>query len=286
MSLRIENVHVSYGSGPRGRKVLCGLTAEFLPGVVTAVVGPNGAGKSTLLRVALGLLTPQSGTVRLGPIPVSAIPARQRARSLVYVPQRSEVAFAFTARELVAMGRYAAGEGPSEHAHRAVTRVLALMELADRAGDRVGELSAGQQQRVTFARALLQIEVALEAAASSHPAPNDASALPRHPILLADEPISAMDPRHALQTLGLLRELAASGVAVGVILHDLTLAARVADRALLLGAGGALAAHGPAADVLTPAILGPVFGMPLERITTPGGSVLIGPAAGLPAPAP
>lgn len=272
MSLRIEDVHVSYGSGPGSRRVLAGLSASFERGVVTVIVGPNGSGKSTLVRTALGLLTPRQGRVELDGVNVASIRGHDRARRLVYVPQRSDVSFAYSVRELVAMGRYAAGEGSKGDGGDSISRALMQVELADRATDRVGELSAGQQQRVTLARALVQMEVALGSGHGGGEHPTVA--------LMADEPISAMDPRHAINALGIFRSLAEAGVAVCVILHDLTLAARIADRALVLGDGGVVAAHGPAEDVLTPSVLGPVMGLDLARVAIPGGGVLIGPGKG------
>ncbi len=177
------------------------------------------------------------------------------------------------------MARHAAGEGDSPDSAERIGRALTLVELAERAGDSMGELSAGQQQRVTFARAIVQLELAMSArnsaVASSAPPPTIA--------LLADEPVSAMDLKHAVQTLGLLREAAKAGVAVVVVLHDLTLAARIADRALLLSADGTVAAHGTAEEVLTPSVLGPVLGIALASAAEPGGSRLIGPAAHGPA---
>lgn len=246
--------------------VLRGLTASFEPGSVTVIVGPNGAGKSTLARAALGLIAPRSGRVTLDGLDVARLRGHERARRLVYVPQRSEAAFAYKVRDLVGMGRYAAGEASTGDANEAIVRALARVELADRAGDSYGELSAGQQQRVTLARALVQMEIPLQSKAHGTLA------------LVADEPISAMDPRHALCALELFQEIARAGAAVAVVLHDLSLAARVADRAMVLSHDGLVAFEGEARSTLTAEKLGPVMGLPLVSASVPGGGVLIGPA--------
>src|SRR5262249_12498838 len=154
--------------------------------------------------------------------------------------------FAFTVAQVVRLGRYARGaenEG-------AVRRSLDRVGLSPRAAEPFGTLSAGQQQLATLARVLAQLD-----------GPSDGA-----PVLLGVDPVEAMDPRHAMETLGLLRDMAAGGAAVLVVLHDLTLAARFADRAIVLGTDGRVAADGDAGEALDPARLEPVFGVPFELI--------------------
>jgi iron complex transport system ATP-binding protein len=236
--LRADDLGFEYR---RGRPVLAGVSLGLEPGTITAIVGPNGAGKSTLLRLLLGILGPTAGRVTLDGTPVAEILHRQRARHVAYVPQRASVAFAFTVREFVSLGRYAAGEGGDPGA---IERTLRRVDLADRAEDPFPILSVGQQQRAALGRALVQLD--------GHGGTR---------VLLADEPVSAMDPRQALLTMRLLRDLAATGAAIAVVLHDLTLALRVADQALVLDGSGRPAALGPAAATLTPSMLDPVFGV-------------------------
>jgi len=237
--------------------VLSAVTADFAPARITAVVGPNGAGKTTLLRLLLGLLKPDSGSAALDGRPVRTIPAPDRARRLAFVPQRPDAAFGFTVAQTVAFARHAArpAVGPDPHA---VSRALTRLELAHRAHEPFTYLSTGQQQRAALARALAQLD-----------RPNAPPAdLPRY--LLADEPVSAMDPRHAARALALVRTLATDhGVGVVIVLHDLTAARAVADDALLLDAAGRPAAAGPAQEVLTPAALEPVFETPFLELTHP-----------------
>ncbi|HRJ49931.1 MAG TPA: ATP-binding cassette domain-containing protein [Phycisphaerales bacterium] len=276
MSLRLESIHVTMGSGRSSRRVLSGLDADFAPGLVTAIVGPNGAGKSTLVRTSLGFIEPRSGRVTLDGVPVGSFAGERRAQHLVYIPQHSTVAFAYRVRDVVAMGLVAAGRGFHDDPDTRIGRSLLMVELADRAMDAFGELSAGQRQRATLARALAQVEAAVIARRDGGRA---AMGCEETIALLADEPVSAMDPRQALATLGLLRSLSRQGVAVAVVLHDLTLAAGVADRVLLLGTDGTIVAHGPTDDVLVPEVLAPALGLGMARVSTPGGGWLIGPNA-------
>jgi iron complex transport system ATP-binding protein len=259
VTLRAESITVGYR---RGRPVLRGLSLELRPGVVTAIVGPNGAGKSTLLRSLLALLNPWEGRCTLDGTDVRALPARRRASALAYIPQRSSVVGGFRAREVVRMGRHALVRDET-----AVEDALGAAGVADLGGEVFAALSVGQQQRVTLARALAQLAWGRGRSLDGR-------------ALLADEPVSAMDPRHALATLRLLRAVADAGAAVVIVLHDLTSALRFADDAALLASDGALVGSGPASAVLSPAGLEPVFGVPFERFSGVGGpAVEPGPAS-------
>jgi iron complex transport system ATP-binding protein len=254
MLLALEHVDFAYRSG---RQVLRDVTVAFAPGKVTAIVGPNGAGKSTLLRLLLGVLAPTKGAVRVdlgeGPAPVTSIAARRRAGHLAYVAQQSIAGHAFTVEQIVRLGRLSR---PTIHA--AVDTAIRRMGLEERRGDLFATLSAGQQQRVTLARALAQL------------AGEDIA--PGRQAILADEPCSAMDPSHLVRAMQVLRDEAAMGRSVVVVLHDVTTAVRFADDALVLGANGSLVAHGGAGGVLTPEVLAPVYGIGFERLGTEGGA--------------
>lgn len=237
MPVRLDDVRFAYEPG---RPVLTGVSLALEPGRITAILGPNGSGKSTLLRLALGLLVPGAGAATIDdpPRPVHAIPYHLRARRLVYVPQRSGASFAFTVRQSVAMAL-----PPGLNGAEAVDRALDQLDLADRAEDPLGTLSVGQQQRAALARALVQL-----------------SACHAPAVLIADEPLSAMDPRHAALAADLIARQADRGVAVAIVLHDLSLAARLAHRAALLTDRGRLAAEGPIEQVLTPEALAQLYG--------------------------
>ena len=252
MALAVEEVSFAYR---RGRPVLRDLTLRFEPGTVTAVVGPNGAGKTTLLRVLLGLRKPDAGRVTLDDRAVADLSARERAARMAYVPQRSRMAFAFTVREVVRHARFAT---PDERTDEAVGAALRRVGVEARADEPFERLSAGQQQRTLIARAIAQL---------SAPCPEDATR-----VLAADEPLSALDPKHALEAAALIRSLVARGpsLAAVVVLHDLTAALRFADRAALLDATGRLAALGPTDEILSPDVLTGVFGVRFARVRGDG----------------
>ncbi len=245
--LSVEGVEFGYR---RGAGVLRGVACELPPGTLTAIIGPNGAGKSTLLRLMLGTLRPWTGRVLLDGRDVGEIPAVRRARLIAYIPQHSSVALPFSAAQVVRLGRYAAGR---RHDEDAIRSALGRVGLAGGAETPFGELSAGQRQRVTLARALAQLDGA---------APG---------VMLCDEPVSAMDPAHALEAMGVLRERAAAGLGVAVVLHDLSLVARFADRAVVLSDRGRCLAVGPAPGILSPALLEEVFGVRFAMMHGEGG---------------
>jgi iron complex transport system ATP-binding protein len=251
MPLAVQNLHFAFGSRP----VLRDLSADFPDATLTAILGPNGAGKSTLLRLLLGVLAPHRGSILKDSRSLADFSRHERASTMAYVPQASQVAFPFSVSEVVRLGRYTAGRGNDPPA---IASALARMDIADRAQDSFGQLSAGQQQRVTVARALAQLDTR-----------NVHNGVKSSRILLADEPVSAMDPSHALRTMDLFDALARDGMCVIVVLHDLSLVLRYAKRVLVLGAGGQLAGHGDTASTLTPSLLKEVYGIGFRAIQDP-----------------
>ncbi|MBL8876813.1 MAG: ABC transporter ATP-binding protein [Phycisphaerae bacterium] len=252
--------HVFFGYD-RTRPVLRGVSVVFTPGKLVAIIGPNGAGKSTLLRLLAGLRRAQTGEALLNEATIAEIPERERARKLVYLPQQSNVAFDYTVGEVVSMGRYAHGSGASG----ATESSLQTVGLAERADDPFHTLSAGQQQRANLARAIAQLGF---------------NARNEERYLLADEPVSAMDPHFALASMLLLRELASRGVGIAAVVHDLSLALRFADEVVLLDQAGRVHSYGETADALTPAALKAVFEVDFEQLNDSRGK----PAAFVPAP--
>lgn len=245
--LAATNLHFAYPHS--AGEVVRGVSLALKPGTVTAVLGPNGAGKSTLLRLLLGTLRPASGAgrVSLGDREVTSIDPWERAPALAYIGQRASLAGPMTVRRIVELGRHAVGS--SAAAVEGAMAKAGVAELADRSFD---TLSVGQQQRVSLARVLAQLDAATPG--------------PLGRTLLADEPVSAMDPRHSMEALAVFRSLAAEGIAVAVVLHDLTLALRYADSALLMDGTGRQAAAGPVADVLRAEVLAPVYGVGFEVV--------------------
>lgn len=256
MSLTLRQVGFRY---PRTRRlVLESVSCVFNAGEVTAIVGPNAAGKTTLLRILAGISSPTSGRALLGDRPLHSMRAVERARRIAYIAQRPTLAAGFTVRQTLALGRYALGANPG-----AIERAMARAEIDDLADRGFHTLSAGQQQRVMLARALAQLDPWGERSS------DEASR-----FLIADEPTSALDPRHSIETLSLFREMASRGIGVAVVLHDLTSAVRVADRAIAMGPTGRIVAAGAVSDTLVPDILEPIYGIPFLVTETTAGAVV------------
>lgn len=255
-----------------GRALLDRVSLSLAPGRVTAVVGPNGAGKSTLLRILSGELAPDSGHVAFLGRPLAAWPVGELARHRAVLPQESDLSFPFRVEEVVRLGRIphpGGGDSPADHA---LTRAaLAEVDLAPFADRLYPTLSGGEKQRVHLARALAQLRP-------------DPAALPLAArVLLLDEPTASLDLAHQHSVLALARDLAArENTAVLAILHDLNLVLTYADDLVVL-AGGRIAASGPVASTLSPALIRDVFAVPARLIDLPGGNrrqLILGPAAG------
>ena len=229
-----------------GRPVLDGVSLALAPGEVLAVLGPNGAGKSTLLRCLAGALTPK-GRVELGGRPLSDIPPTERARLLAFVPQHVPARLPLTVFEAVLMGRrpYLSWR-PRPEDLDAVWEALGMLGLSDLAAREFGEISGGQRQKVSLARALAQ----------------------QSRLLVMDEPTSSLDLKHQMEVMALLCSLAEeqdTGVVLAV--HDLNLAARFASRVLLLHRGRVFA-DGPPAEMLTEDSIREVYGVDVLRVQT------------------
>ncbi|MET4898288.1 ABC transporter ATP-binding protein [Sphingomonadaceae bacterium jetA1] len=231
----LENITVT-----RGRHtVLHGASTTFRAGRLTVVIGPNGAGKSTLLDVAAGLLPPSAGRVMLDGQPLSALSRRDLAIRRAYLPQNPQVDWAISVERVVALGLTAhlpAFGGLPGIWRARIDTALDRFDLADLRDRPATQLSGGELARVMLARATI-----------GDPA-----------LLIVDEPTAGLDPRHALDAGRRLRALADAGCAVVVALHDLDLAARIADDVVALKAGR-IEAHGPADAVLTAANLGHLY---------------------------
>ncbi len=233
-----ENLHYCFRPG---QEVLRKISWDFAPGEVTAILGPNGAGKTTFLRLLLGILDPSHGNVLLHGKRVSSIDPRDLARSISYVPQRGGTEFAFTVRQVLELGLAKAGFSSL------IERVAGELSLTELLSRRANELSEGQRQRVTLARAIVQIE--------SSPLPASDK------MVLADEPFSAMDPRQERQSMRVLQGMARGGCSIVVVMHDLRAASRLANQAILLDENGRMKASGSIGTVLAPENIEAVFGI-------------------------
>jgi iron complex transport system ATP-binding protein len=223
----VEQVTVRYGDF----EALTDVSLEVQPGEIVAVLGPNGAGKSTLLGVMAGALETAKGVVRLFGEPTTTQDRRDIAKRVAFVTQSAEVAFGFTVREVVMMGRAPHQAGwmvPSAADVQVVDEAIAMCELHGLENRRVDALSGGEQKRVAIARAMAQS--------------------PK--LLLLDEPGAFLDVRHQLALYDLLARLTAQKLAVVLSMHDINAAAQYASRIALLKSGK-LVGIGSVEEVLT-----------------------------------
>ena len=228
----VRDVAFAYDERPVLRRISFDLEAGDFAGIV----GPNGSGKSTLIDLVDGILRPDEGDVLVAGRSTARYRRRDMAREVALVPQHFDLDFDLAVREVVEMGAYCHGKGVATGDD--ARDVLARLGVADLADRRFAELSGGEKQLVVLAQALMQ----------------------RAPLLLLDEPASALDVSHQLRLFDLLRELNADGLTVLCILHDLNLALHYFDKLLVLS-GGEVAAFGPPDDVLRPEILESVYGV-------------------------
>ncbi|RKE64510.1 heme ABC transporter ATP-binding protein [Microbacterium sp. AG238] len=241
----VEVQHASLRLGDA--TILDDVTMDVGYGRLLALVGPNGAGKSSLLSLLTGDRAPSSGAVRLDGRPVGDWSARELARRRSVLLQSNQVAFSFSAGQVVAMGRT-----PwigTQHADDDDARIAEAVDRADVAHlvhRAYPSLSGGEKARVSLARVLAQDT----------------------PVVLLDEPTAALDLRHQEDVLRVARGLAREGRAVVVVLHDLSLAAAYADEVAMID-GGRLVARGDARAVLTAERVATVYGTPVRVLDDP-----------------
>lgn len=262
MSLRA--IDLTFGYVRRGadrssaRPTIDGVSIDITPGASVAVLGPNGSGKTTLLKLMAGALVAQSGRVTLDDIDIRRLPRRDLARRLAVVPQETYLAFDYSVTELVLMGRYAhlgafEIEGPDDL--RAAESALTATDARPLANRAFWTLSGGEKQRVAIAAALAQLDVRLDREGDITGGRAGAP-----PILCLDEPTASQDLRHQIELSTVLRRLNGAGVTIVLTTHDLRFAASV-SRDILLLSGGRLLAQGPSASVLTPPLVGELYGV-------------------------
>ncbi|MGO1627363.1 heme ABC transporter ATP-binding protein [Microbacterium sp.] len=243
-ALRAEQV--TYRAG--GTRIVEGVDLEVRYGEVLALVGPNGAGKSTLLGLFAGDTTPSSGTVLVGERPLTLWSQTELARTRAVLLQANQMAFSFTARQVVEMGRAPwASTGHADDDERAIADAIAITDTVHLADRMFPTLSGGEKARVSLARVLAQ-ETA---------------------IVLLDEPTAALDLQHQEHVLRIARDLASRGRAVVVVLHDLSLAAAYADEIAVLHSGRLIARDTPRA-VLTAERIETVYRTPVLILDDPG----------------
>lgn len=246
--------------------VIEGMDVLIPSGQITALVGPNGCGKSTLLRGLARLLAPRHGAAFLDGKAIQRVPTRELAKQLGILPQSPVAPEGLTVRELVAQGRYPHQSwfqqwtGADEAAVGTALDLTGMTDLAERPVD---ALSGGQRQRAWIAMTLAQ----------------------ETPVILLDEPTTFLDLAHQIEVLQLLERLnRQEGRTIVMVVHDLNHATRHASHLIALRAGQ-VAAAGPPAEVVTPALLQRVFGVEGAVVPDPHSGVLLCIAYGLAGPA-
>lgn len=242
--LTLESLGVRLG----GCAVVEDVSLTIATGECVGLIGPNGAGKSSLMRAALGLL-PSTGRSSLASLPVA-----ERARTASWLPQQREIAWGMTVADLVALGRlpYRRPGAPLTEADRqAVAEAMRAADVRALQDRPAMSLSGGEQARVLLARVLAQDT----------------------PIILADEPVAALDPAHQIATMETFADRARQGGTVVTALHDLGLAARWCSRLILMNAGRVVA-DGPPGAVLTEERLRAVYGIRAHVTRTPDGLII------------
>jgi len=243
-------------AGYPGRPVLHAVNLSLRAGECVALVGPNGSGKSTVLKLLTNRLRPTNGEATLAGEPLARLGRFELARAVALVAQEPRTPAGFVVEDVVAMGRTphqglfgSRTRADAEVVNRALrdTNTLAL------AGRGVQTLSGGERQRVVLARALAQ----------------------QARFLLLDEPTNHLDLRYQLELLAFARREAGRGTGVLLVLHDLNLAARVADRLVLL-AGGGILADGPPQQVLDADLLRTAYGADVTVLHDDGVPVVVG----------
>ncbi|MBM3622239.1 MAG: ABC transporter ATP-binding protein [Alphaproteobacteria bacterium] len=232
-----------------GHTVLDGIALTLEPGRLCVVIGPNGAGKSTLLRLLAGIDRPDGGGVILGGAALENMAPRERARRIAHLPQTIAAHWPLNGRDMVALGRLPHGarlEAPAAADAMAIATAMSRTDTAAFSDRRIDMLSAGERARLALARVL-----ATEAE-----------------VLLADEPVASLDPAQQLAAMDALRAEATRGAIVVVVLHDLALVSRYADRVVVL-AGGRIVGDGRPSAALAPDMLERVYGARFEMALIP-----------------
>ncbi len=251
MELNIDVSGVCFSFRP-GQPCLTEVSLSVPHSRMCCLLGPNGAGKTTLIRCLVGLLKPQAGQMRVAGRDVTALPARQRAQLIAYLPQASATVFPFTTLEMVVMGRtphLRTAASPSRADRQAALAALERLRVPHLAPRPFSQLSGGEHQLVMLARALVQ----------------------EAPVLVLDEPTAALDYGNEIRFLQVVTELLTTGPTVLMTTHQPDHASMWADQAVLMR-DGAVVLSGPPSEVITSEQLSSLYDIPVRVAELPPGS--------------
>lgn len=224
-----------------GKEIVRDATLSVTGGELVVVIGPNGAGKSTLVKAMAGSIEPNAGEILLDDRKLSDLSTTERARKLSYLPQARSLAWPLFVEDMVALGRHPWGATSHRLGNRdveAVAQAIKVVDIDHLRKRRTDTLSGGEMARAHLARCLTT----------------------EAPLLLADEPLTALDPLHQWQCMAIFKDFVDQGGGALIVMHDLTLAARFASR-LVWMADGNIVADGPPSDTMTEARLADVYGV-------------------------
>ena len=236
-NLRVTNMSVMAGDMPLVENV----SFDLKPGELIALLGPNGAGKTTALRAALGLQKISSGETTLAGDPTQTLSPLSRARRIAYLPQARPLAWPNRVKDIVALGRFSHGSAMGDLKggdKLAVDTALVACDITHLSNRQADTLSGGELARVHLARA-----VAAKA-----------------PLLIADEPVASLDPRHQFRVMDLIQAYVKGGGGALVVLHDVSLAAKYADRLIFMKEGRAVLSGSPQ-ETLSAKNLADIYGI-------------------------
>ncbi len=245
----IEDVEFSYRSG---HTILRDVNIHLKgPGLVS-ILGPNGVGKSTLVKCVNHLIKPSSGTIKINGVDVSSMSRKEISKLVAFVPASSNDVFSMPVLDAVMVGRYnkaKMGRAGIKEDLAKVSKVLEMLDLSDLAMRGYNQLSAGQHQKVSIARGIVQ----------------------ETPILILDEPTSNLDVKHQVYISQLMRALAEeTNMLIITIFHDLNIAAKYSNEVIVLAKPGVVYATGKPSEILTPKLIREVYGID-SRVETEDG---------------
>ncbi|MBN2165403.1 MAG: ABC transporter ATP-binding protein [Marinilabiliaceae bacterium] len=209
MNIEIRNIDFAYN----GENVLSNLSTIVNKGDFIALVGPNGSGKSTFIKCLNKILIPQKGVITLNNINIANIPLKDLAKEITYVPQNEQKSLGLNVFDYIITGRKPyINWRPSGNDIINVAQIIKKLHLDDIAMKDVNNLSGGQKQLVSIARALVQ----------------------EPEILLLDEPTASLDIKHQIEIMELLKTISAKGVSVVIAMHDINIAIKYANKFIML----------------------------------------------------